>query len=177
MAEAILGPARAKKEEAKCSRFAGLTVSRNVRWTDGQTYYIDAAISKLTSEEVNSLRQNQTAAMIGTGDRSSGKCSSKVKTIRELCKSGRTTELTKSGRHVEPVVFLNTSLYEMNTQNEQLISVLKRVKLCQNCMERSGIGEIQGSTSSPYNSCKEHTTTLCDSLWLKNCLCIIGTSI
>ena len=147
-------------------------VSRNVRWTNGQTYYIDAAIAKLTSEEVNSLRQNQTAEMIGTGDRPSGKCSSKVKAIGELCKSGRTTEFTKSGPHVERSMFLNTSLYEMNAQNEQLISVLKRVKLCQSYMERSGIGEIPRSTSSPCNLCKEHATTLCDSLWLKNCLCI-----
>ena len=147
-------------------------VSRNVRWTDGEKYYIDAAIAKLSSAEVNSLRQNQTAEMIGTGDCPSGKCSSKVKAIGELCKSGRTTEFTKSGRHVEPSVFLNTPLYEVNVQNEQLISVLKRVKLCQSCMERSGIPEISESTSSPCNSCKEHTTTLCDSLWLKNCLCI-----
>ena len=126
----------------------------------------------MTTKEVNSLQQSQTVEMIGTGDRPSGKCSSKVKATGELCKTGRTTEFTKSGRHVQPSMFLNASLYEVNAQNEQLVSVLKCVKLCKRCMERSGIGEISYSTTPPCNSCKEDTASLCDSLWLKNCLCI-----
>ena len=106
-------------------------ISGNMTWNDGQQYYIDAAPAKLTPKEVDSLRQSQTAEMIGTGDRPSGKFSSRIKARGELCKSGRTTGFTKSDRHVQPSMFLSASLYEVNAQNEGLVSVLKRVRLCQ----------------------------------------------
>ena len=147
-------------------------ISGNVTWNDGQQYYIDAALAKLTPEEVDSLRQSQTAEMIGTVDHPSWKCGSSLKASGELCKSGRTTGYTKSGRHVQPSMFLNASLYEVNAQNEGLVSLLKRVRLCQSCKERSGIGEQLESTATVCDSCKKDTATLCDTLWLKNCLCI-----
>ena len=147
-------------------------ISGNVTWNDGQQYYIDAALAKLTPEEVDSLRQSQTAEMIGTVDHPSWKCGSSLKASGELCKSGRTTGYTKSGRHVHPSMFLNASLYEVNAQNEGLVSLLKRVRLCQSCKERSGIGEQLESTATVCDSCKKDTATLCDTLWLKNCLCI-----
>ena len=147
-------------------------ISGNVTWNDGQQYYIDAALAKLTPEEVDSLRQSQTAEMIGTVDHPSWKCGSSLKASGELCKSGRTTGYTKSGRHVQPSMFLNASLYEVNAQNEGLVSLLKRVRLCQSCKERSGIGEQLESTATVCDSCKKDTATLCDALWLKNCLCI-----
>ena len=50
--------------------------------------------------------------------------------------------------------------------------MLKRVRLCQSCKERSRIGEQLDSTAPPCDSCKIDTDTLCDSLWLKNCFCI-----
>ena len=149
-----------------------LGISGNATWNDGQQYYIDAALAELTPEEVDSLRQSQTAEMIGTGDHLSGECSSRLKASGELCKSGRTTGFTKSGRHVQPSMFLSASLYEVNAQNEGLVSVLKRVRLCQSCKERSGIGEQLVSTAAACDSCKKDTATLCKSLWLKNCLCI-----
>ena len=147
-------------------------ISGNVTWNDGQQYYVDAALAELTPEEVDSLRQSQTAEMIGTRDYPSGECSSRLQASRELCKSGRTTGFTKSGRHVQPSMFLNASLYEVNAQNEGLVSVLKRVRLCQSCKEKSGIGEQLESTAAACDSCKKDTATLCKSLWLKNCLCI-----
>ena len=39
-------------------------ISGNVTWNDGQQYYVDAALAELTPEEVDSLRQSQTAEMI-----------------------------------------------------------------------------------------------------------------
>ena len=147
-------------------------ISGNVTWNDGQQYYIDAALAKLPPEEVDSLRQSQTAEMIGTVDHTSWKCGSSLKASGELCKSGRTTGYTKSGRHVQPSMSLNASLYEVNAQNEGLVSLLKRVRLCQSCKERSGIGEQLESTATACDSCKKDTATLCDTLWLKNCLCI-----
>ena len=147
-------------------------ISGNVTWNDGQQYYVDAALAELTPEEVDSLRQSQTAEMIGTGDHLSGECSSRLKASGELCKSGRTTGFTKSGRHVQPSMFLSASLYEVNAQNEGLVSVLKRVRLCQSCKKKSGIGEQLESTAAACDSCKKDTATLCKRLWLKNCLCI-----
>lgn len=187
--EALLDPARKTKRKLQASDLhekafeEGLTpprvigkyavgVSRNVKWTDGQQYYIDAAIAELTSEEVKGLRESQTAELIGTGSCPSGKCSSNVKASGELCKSGRTTEFTKSGRHVQPSVFLNASLYEVNAQNEQLVSVLKRIKLCQVCLERSETGQNLDTSQRACDSCEKHTATLNKNFWLKNCLCI-----
>ena len=106
-------------------------ISHNVTWTDGQQYYIDAALAKLTCKEMNSLQLSQTAEVIGTGLHPSGNSSSRLKARGELCKSGCTTGLTKSGCHVQPSMFLSTSSYEVNAQNEGLVSVLKCVKLCQ----------------------------------------------
>ena len=147
-------------------------ISRNMTWNDGQQYYIDAALAELTPKEVDILRESQTAEMIGTADYPSGECSSRQKARGELCKSGRTTGFTKSGRHVQPSIFLRASLYEANAQNESLVSVLKRVRLCQSCKERSGVREQLESTTAACDSCKQDTDTLCYSLWLKNCLCI-----
>ena len=147
-------------------------ISCNMTWNDGQQYYIDAALTELTPQEVDSLRESQTAEMIGTADCPSGECSSRLKASGELCKSGRTTGFTKSGRHVQPSIFLRAPLYEVNSQNESLVSVLKRVRLCQSCKERSGVREQLESTTAACDSCKKDTDTLCDSLWLKNCLCI-----
>ena len=149
-----------------------LGISGNATWNDGQQYYIDAALAELTPEEVASLRESQTAEMIGTADHPSGECSSRQKASGELCKSGRTTGFTKSGRHVQPSIFLRASLYEINAQNKSLVSVLKHVRLCQSCKERSGVREQLESTATACDSCKKDTATLCDSLWLKNCLCI-----
>ena len=54
-------------------------ISGNVTWNDGQQYYVDAALAELTPEEVDSLRQSQTAEMIETGDHLSGEFSSRPK--------------------------------------------------------------------------------------------------
>lgn len=95
-----------------------------------------------------------------------------MKASGELCKSGRTTEFTKSGRHVQPSMFLNASLYEVNAQNEQLVSVLKRIKLCQVCLERSETGQNLDTSQRACDFCEKHTATLNENFWLKNCLCI-----
>ena len=147
-------------------------IACNATGKDGQQYYIDAALAALTPKEVESLKRSKIAKMIGTGDHPSGECSSRLKTSEELCKSGRTTEFTKYGRHAPTSLFLNSSSYEVNAQNESLVSVLKRVRLCQSCKERSRIREQLDSTAPPCDSCKIDTDTLCDSLWLKNCFCI-----
>ena len=147
-------------------------ISGNVTWNDGQQYYVDAALAELTPEEVDSLRQSQTAEMIGTGDHPSGEISFRQKARGDLCKSGRTTGFTTSGCHVEPSIFLRANFGKVNYQNDALFSVRKNVRLCASCRERAGIGEQLESTAAPCDSCEIDTPTLCDSLWFKNCLCI-----
>ena len=147
-------------------------ISRNVTWNDRQKYYIDAALAELTPKEVDSLRQSQTAEMIGTGDHPSGEFSSRRKARGELYKSGRTTGFTRSGRHVEPSIFLRANFGKVNDQNDALFSVRKKARLCQSCRERSGISEELVSIAAPCDSCEIDTATLRDRLWFKNCLCI-----
>ena len=92
-----------------------------MRWTNGQEYYIDVAIAQLTSDEVNKLRDSETVEVIGTGDIPSGECSERVQAQGELCKSGRTTGYTRSGRHEDPSIFAKSPLYEVSAQNRQLM--------------------------------------------------------
>ena len=146
-------------------------ISGNETWNDEQ-YYTDAALAVLTPKEVESLRRSKIAKMIGTGDHPSGECGSIREVMGELCKSGRTTEFTKSSCHASTSMFLNSSAYEVNAKNRNLVSVLKRVKLCQSCKDRSRIGKELDSTAAPCDSCEIDTATLCDRLWLRNCFCI-----
>lgn len=147
-------------------------VSRNFRWTDGQEYYIDAAVAQLTADEVNKLRDSETVEVIGTGDIPSGECSEILKAEGELCKSGRTTGYTRSGRHEDPSIFAKSPLYEVSAQNMQLMDVLRRVKLCHSCTMRSGVSERVTSSVPFCDSCIVDTRTLSEWLWLKNCLCV-----
>ena len=147
-------------------------ISRNVTWNDGQQYYTDAALAALTPKEVERLRRSKISKMIGTGDHPSGECSSVREVMGELCKTGRTTGFTKSICHASTSMFLNSPAYEVNAKNEDLVSVLKRVRLCQSCKNRSRIGGELDSTAAPCAFCRTDTATLCDSLWLKNCFCI-----
>ena len=147
-------------------------VSRNFRWTDGQEYYIDAAVAQLTPDEVNKLRDSETVEVIGTGDIPSGECSEILKAEGELCKSGRTTGYTRSGRHEDPSIFAKSPLYEVSAQNMQLMDVLRRVKLCHSCTMRSGVSERVTSSDPFCDSCIVDTRTLSEWLWLKNCLCV-----
>ena len=147
-------------------------VSRNVRWTDGQEYYIDVAIAQLTSDEVNKLRDSETVEVIGTGDIPSGECSERVKAENELCKSGRTTGYTRSGRHEDPSIFAKSPLYEVSAQNKQLMDVLRRVKLCHKCTMRSGVSERLTSSNPFCDSCTVDARTLSEWLWMKNCVCV-----
>ena len=68
-------------------------ISHNVRWTDTQEYFINAAVAQLNSE-VHSLKNSDAAEVIGTKKCPSGRRSSRVTAFGDLCKSGRTTEYT-----------------------------------------------------------------------------------
>ena len=147
-------------------------ISHNVRWTDNQEYFIDAAIAQLNSEEVHSLRNSDVAEVIGTRKRPSGRCSLRVTAYGDLCKSGRTTEYTDSGHHARPGMYLRDTSYQLNARNTNLVNVVKQVSLCQGCFEASGVQDDLTRTSPPCSYCTEDRITLRDSVWWKNCLCI-----
>ena len=147
-------------------------ISGNVKWTDNQEYFIDAAIAQLNSEEVHSLRNSDVAEVIGTRKRPSGRCSLRVTAYGDLCKSGRTTEYTDSGHHARPGMYLRDTSYQLNAGNTNLVNVVKQVSLCQGCFEASGVQDDLTRTSPPCSYCTEDRITLGDSVWWKNCLCI-----
>lgn len=148
-------------------------IFRNVRWTDDQEYFIDAAIAQLTPEEVKGLRESGTVEMIGTEKSPNGRCSSAFTASGELCKSGRTTEYTNSGRHAKPNMYLRRTSYRLNAQtDEHLIDVVKRVSLCHTCANLAGVREDLEPTFSPCGYCRVDIETLNDELWWKNCLCV-----
>ena len=147
-------------------------ISGNTTCDDDQQYYIDAALAELTPEEIDRLKQNKEVELNETGDRLSGEYSSGLTPKGDLYKSGRTTGFTQTECREEPSLFLMDSTFVVKAQNDDLFDVLKRVRLCQSCKKRSGIGEQLESTIVNCASCEKDTATLCDSLWLKNCLCI-----
>lgn len=147
-------------------------ISRNVRWSDDQEYFIDAAIAQLTPKEVKGLRESETVEMIGSRKSPSGRCSARFTAFGELCKSGRGTAYTDKGRQANPDMYLRDTSYRLNAQNEKLIDVVKRVSICRTCAKSAGVEEDLESTSSPCGYCRVDTETLNNEVWLKNCLCI-----
>ena len=147
-------------------------ISHNVEWTDNQEYFVEAAIAQLNSEEVDSLRNIDVPEVIGTLKRPSGKCSSRFTASGDLCKSGRTTEYTKSGRHARPEMYLRDTSYELNARNTNLVHIVKQVSLCRGCLEASGVQDDVTRTLPPCSYCEEDRITLRDNVWWKNCLCI-----
>ena len=96
-------------------------ISHNVRWTNNQEYFIDAAIAQLNSEDVHSLRNSDAAEMIGTKKCPSARCSSRVTAFGDLCKSGRTTEYTDLSRHARPGMYLRDASCELNSRSTNLV--------------------------------------------------------
>lgn len=147
-------------------------IYRNVRWTDDQEYFMDAAISQLTPEEVKGLRESGTVEMIGTEKSSNGRCSSEFTAYGELCKSGRTTEFTNLGRRANPGMHLRRASYGLNVQNKHLIDVVKRISLCHTCANLAGVQKDLEPTFSLCGYCRVDIETLNDEVWWKNCLCV-----
>ena len=152
-------------------------VRDNVKWTDGKEYFIDAAIAKLTADEVKRLRKSKTARMIGTGDYPSGTCSPATTTAilsaEELCKSGRTTGYTTGRLVVDAPSFLKPPAFRK--RGDRWVDVGKHSYLCQKCAEARPtppqMTKIDKKRSC--DACKDAPAVVCEEgLWLKNCLCI-----
>ncbi|XP_068673238.1 uncharacterized protein [Montipora foliosa] len=86
-------------------------LQRNAVWIDGKEYFIDAAIAKLTKEEVERLTERGTIKVVDTCDRPNGKCclAKREGKPTKLSKSGRTTGYTTNGVLVESPLFLKPS--------------------------------------------------------------------
>ena len=153
---------------------------RNVKWSDGKEYFIDAAIAKLNEDEVKRLRESKIAEVIGRSHDLSGECSQATARDfdpEELCKSGRTTGYTEQGHFVEAKMFMKSSLCRKGSGPLHVVQVHNCV--CQKCAQRqatqSQVEEIQGLQSS-CEVCGKDGVTLHESVWCKNCLCIEGRS-
>lgn len=151
-------------------------VSRNVNWSDGHQYFVDAAVARLTEKEVELLKLSKVPQIIGTALKPNGECSpvtsSTIQSIGDLCKSGRTTEYTSPGILFD-VTILQDSFHEVNGR---FINAFRRVRVCQQCAERCGLQQIPNSAPRPpCDSCQEDIADLCENLWLKNCLSIKHT--
>ena len=74
-------------------------LSGNEKWTDDQKYFIDAAIAKLSDEEVEKLKESRSVRMFGTYIKPESECcSAKNQAILEaekLCKSGWTPDILR----------------------------------------------------------------------------------
>lgn len=151
-------------------------VSRNVMWTDNRQYFIDAAIAELEPQEKGRLEDSQTAEMIGAGYPLGDIVRFGRAATRPLCKSGRTTGFTDSGRHANPAVFVNAGCYEEADTIKKLVNVLKtNDKICGQCAERSGWRNLfrnENIIRGLCGFCIFNQEGLEDRLWWKNCLCI-----
>ena len=155
---------------------------RNVKWSDGKEYFIDAAVAKLNEAEVTRLKKNRIAVVIGTGNYLSGECcpvttEDFINTNLELCKSGRTTGYTEEGRLAEAPIFMKPSLCRKGSGTLNYVQMYNYV--CRECAQRqttqSPAEEIQGLQFS-CKICGKDEVTLHESVWWKNCLCIEGRS-
>ncbi|PFX19311.1 hypothetical protein AWC38_SpisGene16300 [Stylophora pistillata] len=151
-------------------------VSGNVTWTDGQQYYIDAAVAELKPDEVISLHESQTAEMIGTGYCPGDVVQTGGAATGPLCKSGRTTGFTDSGCHSKSSLFTNSESYKVTDETRQLANVLKtEVNICTQCADLSGLRHLfseEDIINYSCGFCELDLEGLKDHLWCKNCLCI-----
>ena len=156
-------------------------VSSNVEWTDKKEYFIDAAIAKLTEDEVKNLNLicGGIPRIIGTALLPSGECTPAttrdIMGAGELSKSGSVSGYTTSDRLVGASVtapcFMQPPEFDMNST---LVSVKRYDYFCENCAPHD-VEEIQRSDHSTCKMCKvcmKHEAIHCESRWLKNCLCI-----
>lgn len=153
---------------------------RNVKWTNDKEYFVDAAIAKLTDDEVKRLKEFNTVKVIGTGDRLNGECCPVKDTMsaEDLCKSGRTTGYTENSGVVGPSVdapgFLAPPMIE--AQPDATFNVRLPHAFCPECAEgqtsQSEMEPIHGMTCYCKTRKKMFSNAVGERVWRKNCLCI-----
>ena len=152
-------------------------LQRNAEWIDGKEYFIDAAIAKLTEEEVERLTERGTIKVVDTCDRPNGKCCLATREGKptNLSKSGRTTGYTTNGVLVESPLFLKPSVCK--EREGPFVNVDKYQYFCEAC---APVQTTQYETESgncvglPCEVCGNQSWNVRreKSLWWKNCLCI-----
>ena len=152
-------------------------LQRNAEWIDGKEYFIDAAIAKLTKEEVKRLRKGGNIKVVDTRDRPNGKCclAKREGKPANLSKSGRTTGYTTNGVLVESPLFLKPSVCK--ERESPFVDVEKYQYFCEAC---APVQTTQYETESgncvglPCEGCGKQSWNVRreKSLWWKNCLCI-----
>ena len=151
-------------------------LSGNEKWTDDQQYFVDAAIAKLSDEEVEKLKESRSVRMFGTYIKPGSECcSAKNQAILEaekLCKSGRTTGYTEIGDKIigslQAPHFMVPPSYELKAP---FVTVCARRYSCENC---GGSGTVVAESEAPLRcgKCKQIEQAMCEALWFRRCLCI-----
>ena len=157
--------------------FAG--VNKNVLWpqTNGKEYFIDAAIAKLSDEEVTRLKQSRTARLIGNPIKIRGECEPNhipaISETSKLCKSGRTTGITEIGNKIVGIGvvaphFMKPPLYELH---DPFVSCEAKTFVCESCGESQSI-VAESEQPRSCEECGQGKAAMNDKFWLKRCLCI-----
>ena len=153
-------------------------VCENFVWSDGQKYYIDAAIAKLFDKEVKNF-EGKTARLIGNDGKPRGCSPVDKETIfnNRLCKSGRTTVYTEienrivgNKKNVEtPHYMISSPCYDL--RDLPFISYEMKEFACKTCEEKQFI--VTDSTEPlSCDKCVEKEATLRMKFWRYRVLCI-----
>ncbi|XP_068735737.1 uncharacterized protein [Montipora capricornis] len=147
----------------------------NFKWTNDKEYFVDAAIAKLTDDEVIRLKESKIVQVIGRGVRPNGECCP-VKDIMNaelLCKSGRTTGYTENGHVVDASVdapgFLAPPMFE--AQSDATFNI----RLPHTACPESDTRQTSQSQMEPIHgmTCKKmFSNVVCERVWRKSCLFI-----
>ncbi|XP_068696176.1 uncharacterized protein [Montipora foliosa] len=142
---------------------------------DGKEYFIDAAIAKLTEEEVKRLTEHGTIMVVDTRDCPNGKfgLASREGKPTNLSKSGRTTGYTTNGILVESPLFLKPSA--CTGREGAFVDVEKYQYFCEACALLQATqfeAESGNDVRLPCEGCSNQSGGRVKTLWWKNCLCI-----
>ena len=150
--------------------------SDNVKWTDDKEYFIDAAIAKLSDEEVENVQKNG-AQLHDTLFKPGTECYSpkEIYEANKLFKSGRTTGCTEID-NVDNILNATTAPQFIRERSQStfdgpLLTSSAGVYRCENCT-RSSIVRFGSGAPRRCSYCDQIKERLPESLWFKRCLCI-----
>ena len=149
----------------------------NVKWTDGNEYYIDAAVAKLSYEEVNKIGAGHWKAqlyetLLKPGTECIRPENTAISKVNKVCKSGRTTGYTETCKifgAIEPPQFiLECSQSELDGP---FLTSSGGVYFCENC-RRSCVVQFESGAPRHCIRCNQIEKRMPENLCFKRCLCI-----
>ena len=149
----------------------------NVEWTDGNEYYIDAAIAKLSDTEVEGLKESWSAEMYGSYFKPGSECTSAenqaILNANKLCKSGRTTGYTEIDNKILGAIKPPQFILERAESifHGPFLTSSASVYFCEHCGRRCVV-QYESGALRHCSKCKRIEKRMHQNLWFKRCLCI-----